>query len=272
MTGTWIIQNPDELMETKWSPMLVLSIVFHLAIFSVFLFVPESLPSRAIEGVIYEVNLVEMPAGEGSKPQGTTTVKEKKSKTIIKRDVQAKRIQEIKKKEKKPLVIAKRTVQKETTPVKKPKISPSKFIDKAISKIKKQVKSEDKAHIARAISELEGRAKGRYASGSRSGLANVGISIRIYQIEVENRIKSNWSYPVAIENKKNLEAIVVVKVKRDGTIMDTRFIKRSSSAMFDQSAIKAIERSEPLPPFPEGYIRRYDEIEINFNLKELEGN
>jgi len=277
MTGTWLIQNPNELMETKWSPMLVLSVLFHLGIFSVFLFVPDSLPSRSIEGIIYEVNLVNMPAGGGSKPTGTTGVKEKKGKTIVKKDVRAKRIKEPEKKEEKPLVISKRAVQKETAPIKKPKTSPSKLIDKAISRIKKQVKSEDKAdegraHIEKAISKLESSARGRGALGSPTGRSNVGIPIRIYQIEVENRIKSNWSYPVAMSNKKNLEAIVVVKVKRNGAILDTKFVKRSASVIFDQSVIKAIERSEPLPPFPEGYIRRYDEIEINFNLKELEGN
>ena len=255
----------------------MLSVLFHLGIFSVFLFVPDSMPSRSIEGIVYEVNLVNMPAGGGSKSTGTTGVKEKKGKTIVKKDVRAKRIKEPEKKKEKPLVISKRTVQKETAPIKKPKTSPSKLIDKAISRIKKQVKSENKAdegraHIEKAISKLESSARGRGALGSPTGRSNVGISIRIYQIEVENRIKSNWSYPVAMSNKKNLEAIVVVKVKRNGAILDTKFVKRSTSVIFDQSVIRAIERSEPLPPFPEGYIRRYDEIEINFNLKELEGN
>jgi colicin import membrane protein len=59
-------------------------------------------------------------------------------------------------------------------------------------------------------------------------------------------------------------------VKRDGSILKTEIKKRSSDDMFDQSVIKAIERSDPLPPFPEGYRKSYDEIEINFNLKELE--
>jgi len=61
-----------------------------------------------------------------------------------------------------------------------------------------------------------------------------------------------------------------VTVKRDGAILKRRFKKRSSSAVFDESVSKAIERSNPLPPFPEGYRKSHDEIEINFNLKDLQ--
>ena len=91
-------------------------------------------------------------------------------------------------------------------------------------------------------------------------------------MEVEGWIKGNWSYPVAIHNKKGLEAIVIVKAKKDGTILKSWFQKRANDAIFDQSVLKAIERSNPLPPFPEGYRKSSDEFEIHFNLKELEGN
>jgi colicin import membrane protein len=62
-----------------------------------------------------------------------------------------------------------------------------------------------------------------------------------------------------------------LQVKRNGTIMKTEIKKRSSNPIFDQSVIKAIEKSDPLPPFPEWYKKSYDEIEINFNLKDLQG-
>ena len=102
-----------------------------------------------------------------------------------------------------------------------------------------------------------------------------GIAIRIYQMEVEERIKSNWQYPVALTSpskRKDLVATVVVKVRQDGTILKSWFIDRSRNAIFDASAIKAVERSNPLPPFPEGYNKRQDEMEIRFNLSELEEN
>jgi len=59
-------------------------------------------------------------------------------------------------------------------------------------------------------------------------------------------------------------------VLRDGTISQFTFKKRSGDAIFDESVAKAIERSNPLPPFPEGFLKSSEEIEINFNLRELE--
>jgi colicin import membrane protein len=172
-------------------------------------------------------------------------------------------------KEEKPLVVAKKTVTKKET---KPKTTPSQLIDSAIAKIEKKVKADDRNHVEKAISELGKKVGG--GNDSRSGLAGgqgvIGIPLRIYQMEVENRIKGNWSYAVAVKELKKMQAIVVVKVKENGTILESWFKERSGDMFFDQSVLKAIEKSNPLPPFPEGYIKSYDEIEINFNLKDLE--
>jgi colicin import membrane protein len=96
------------------------------------------------------------------------------------------------------------------------------------------------------------------------------MPMAIYRAETENWIKSNWSYPVAMDNAENLETIVVLKVRRDGSILKTRFETRSRNTLFDESVLKAIERSDPLPPFPEGYRKSHEEFIINFNLKDLE--
>ncbi|MFC1825295.1 energy transducer TonB [Thermodesulfobacteriota bacterium] len=211
-----------------------------------------------------------MPAVKGSRPQSKGSKQAPKGKLVPPKNKPAKRIKPVKK-EAKPLVVAKRTVQKKAAPAKKPKVSSTKMIDKAISRIKAKVKSEDRSHVARAISKLENKVEGSPSTGRTGGLPGGGIQLRIYQADVENQIKSNWSYPVALEKRSDLEAIVIVMVKNDGTILKTRFEKKSADAMFDQSVIRAVERSDPLPPFPEGYRKSYDEIQITFNLKELEG-
>ena len=92
-------------------------------------------------------------------------------------------------------------------------------------------------------------------------------------MEVEERIKDNWSYAVGLagpQKQKDLEAVIVLKARSNGTIIKSWFKKRSSNAMFDQSVLRAVERSDPLPPFPEGYRKTTDEMEITFNLKDLE--
>ncbi len=272
MSATWAIDNPAEIKATKWGPMVGISLLFHLAVFSLFLFVPESFPTRRpASGIVYEVNLVELPAGGEKKTQPAPPPKSQKSKPIIKRDTKAKRIT-VPKKKKKPLIIAKRTVKRKPTKAKKPKITPSQRIDRTISKIERRVKAEEKSksQLDKALSDIKSRIGSGVGAGGREGLPLTGMPMQIYQLEVEMWIKGNWSYPVASKGNENLEAIVVLKVNRDGAILKTKFKKQSASGLFDESVSRAIEKSDPLPPFPEGYRKTYDEIEINFNLRDLE--
>jgi colicin import membrane protein len=254
--------------EPKWRNMFVVSLVLHLGLFSVIFFVPESFPTRRMQGVIYEVDLVEMPRAKTvrSKKRGTV-----KSKTGLKKATPTKLIRNVAKKDK-PVVIAKRTLKRKVK--KSKKSSPAKLIDQALSRIEKKVKLEEKDPIKQALSKIEKRVKDEGSKGLPGAIPQDGITIRMYKMEVEDRIKSNWAYPVALlspESRKGLEAIVVVKVKNNGAILNSWFTKKSSSPGFDQSVMRAIERSDPLPSFPPGYRKTHDEIEIYFNLKELEG-
>ncbi|MBN2062476.1 MAG: TonB C-terminal domain-containing protein [Deltaproteobacteria bacterium] len=271
--------NDRGLTGNGWGSMTVLSVLFHLGVMLLILFVPESMPGgmpgRNINGIVYEVDLVEMPSlGSQGKSGGVAAVAtdDGSAKTIVQEPAQTKRIA-VEKVEEKPLVIAKRTIERKDLMVKKPDLSPGQLIDKAISKIEEKVQAGGSSHLDKAISNIEkgtGGSSGSARPGGGGGGAASGIMTRIYQMEIENRIKSNWSYPVAAGNRRDLEALVILRVKSDGTIVDSRFKKTSSDSVFDQSVMKAIERSDPLPPFPEGYRRSYDEIEINFNLKDLE--
>jgi colicin import membrane protein len=263
--------------EMRWSPMVALSVFFHLALFLTVLFAPESFSTRMpLGGIVYEVDLVEMPRG-GASSARTPPASKEESKTAIPRETKAKRIEEPLPKQEKPLTIAKKTSEKEVTSTKKPEVSPSELIEKAISKIEKKVKSEE--HLDQALAKIGKKTaeKASDAGGVPEGVEKGGGGVpgkvsAIYLMEVWSLIKSNWAYPASMESKKDLEAIVVIMVKSDGSIMKTRLEKRSTSPIFDDSVIKAVERSNPLPPFPEGYKRSYDEIEINFNLKDLEGH
>ena len=291
MEALWVEPNVNNQMEPKWRTMLTLSLILHLAAFSLIFFVPEHMPTRRIKGTVYEVNLVELPARRPVKVEGSAKAKTGKTVTAPKKTTPAKRISRPKKKEK-PVVIAKRTVSKKKQKAKKPTVAPSKIIedsiskiekkvkaqeedasrriDQALSKIEKKVKTEDENHVRRAISELERRGSGAAVKGSPQGSAITGIAIELYKRDVEDWIKSNWSYPVAL-SKEDLEAIVVVKAKSDGSIVKSWFKKKSSNVIFDQSVLKAVELSDPLPRFPPGYRVTHEEFEITFNLREMEG-
>ena len=273
MEAVLIEQKSHDPMEPKWHNMIAVSILLHLALFSIMLFVPEQINTRRIRTGVYEVHLVEMPA-RSSRPgiEGRTRTGKVINSRRFKKAAPAKRISSVKKKER-PTVIAKRTIRVKSKKTKRPKESPSTLIDRAVSKIQKKVRAEKKDPVDQAVSRLERRLSSSAGARSEAGRSDTGITGRIYEMEVVDRIKSNWSYPVDLispKERKNFEAIVVIEVERDGTVLKSWFKSRSSDVRFNQSVMKAIERSGTLPPFPEGYRKTHDEIEINFNLSDLE--
>jgi colicin import membrane protein len=270
----WIETPRDRSNENHWERMFLASVIFHLVLFSMVFLIPEAMPTRSFQGTVYEVSLVEAPAKKTSKA-GMHAVSKKGRPVGRVSKVRPMQPVELLKKEttkEKPVVIAKRVIKKRPVKSAKPTISPSKLIDQAVSKIEKKVETREADPLNQAISRIENQVKSGSGSATPSGGPQTGIAIQIYKAEVETLIKNNWAYPAAFmdpEKNKDLEALVIMKVSKDGSILGSRFEKRSGNAGFDESVQKAIDRSNPLPPFPEGYMKTDDEIEINFNLREL---
>jgi len=280
--------NAGSPMKPRWSGMLALSGLVHVVLFSLVFLIPDHSVSSRLKGVVYEVDLVELPKSAKRKPAAR---KAASSKTVKKRPVRtvkptpAKRISRPKPPEK-PVVVAKRTLKVKKRKPAKPKVDPSRLIDQAVTRIERKVQKEtvkkaepepETDHVSDAIAKLANKQREAVpeAVGDTEGQAPgaTGIAMRMYQLAVEEWIKSNWSYPVALsDTDKDLETIVVLRVRSDGSIIDSRITRKSSDPTFDRSVMRAIERSDPLPQFPEGYRKSQDEMEINFNLRDLEGH
>ena len=279
--------------EEKWIRMMALSFCFHLAAFSSILFIPQpTFHYPSIEGRVYHVELVGPPPGirSGDKGKERGIAKRKETSRILKG-----KTRRISIKKKKPVpVLAKRVSSKPIATRRDNTLSASELVDRAISKIERNVNEEKTNHLEKALSEIEkklkeeeitksegtldkfeGDSKDRFRgeTGSMPGTySGIGKIILIYQLEIENAIKNNWSYPVTLLNLKRdkiPEAVVIVIVRSDGKILKARFKRRSNNRLFDDSVLKAIEKSDPLPRFPPGYQKSYDEVEISFSLKDL---
>jgi TonB family protein len=91
-------------------------------------------------------------------------------------------------------------------------------------------------------------------------------ALGLYRALVNERIESNWVYPEQLgADKGELEAVVVVRARRDGTLTDIQFEKKSGNPYFDDSVLKAILKSKPFPPFPDIYSPKEEEIVIRFS-------
>lgn len=284
MSAELAMGNAEHLGGNRWGIMLTISVILHLSVFSAVLLLPGLIPSKNDDNVVYEVDLVEMPsAGIQAQAQSASNSEAASEKP----DTTARRI-DTNEEKKVPIQVEKILVKKKNTIVKKEEPASSKVLEDAISKLKKKVKPEDINHLDRAISKLEketksaenhlgqamsqlqNKAGGGASKSEGSGTGAIdSLAITIYKQSVKSHIQDNWTYPVAMQNRKDFEVTVSLKIREDGTIMKYEFVKKSGDSIFDQSILKAIEKSNPIPPFPEGYVKTYEDFDFIFSLKEL---
>ena len=184
--------------------------------------------------------------------------------------------------EEKPVVLSKRAVEMKKTSETDKSLA-KKHMEKALAEIEEKIKDDeaDEGHLEKALSQLESKTKESEEPGGEGPLpggggTGPGSPLDLYKLMVRDTIRQNWSYPVShagLEGKKDIEAIVELDVNADGTVLGYRFKEKSSDPLFDQSVLKAIERTESVPPIPEWYLRSRgiskDTFIVYFSLKEF---
>jgi colicin import membrane protein len=142
-----------------------------------------------------------------------------------------------------------------------------KLIDDRISEIALKKKRERIAKLRNAVVSIKGvstQSSSRVKSSnqaSRNGFSGGRAGEMTYADKVgsEIREKGPWSYPDYMK-KKDLEAVVAIRISKDGTISITDIEKRSGDRIFDRSVLKAIEMASPVTPPP------YDGMEIGLRF------
>lgn len=79
------------------------------------------------------------------------------------------------------------------------------------------------------------------------------------------KIKQSWTLPEnLLKERVDLEAIIVIIIERDGRVKRSWFEKKSGNTLYDQMAMRAIIKAEPLPPIPKELNQETLEIGIRF--------
>jgi TonB family protein len=145
-----------------------------------------------------------------------------------------------------------------------------KLAEEVLSKI------ESRPPPARAQpSTIEEEPKKRQPAASQKNVSLVKVgemkggelsqALMLYRALVNEKIESNWALPERSgRGTGKLEAVVVVQVRRDGTVFDIQFEQKSGDPYFDDSVLKAVLKSKPFPPFPDIYSPKEEEIVIRF--------
>ncbi|MCY4486255.1 MAG: energy transducer TonB [Deltaproteobacteria bacterium] len=141
---------------------------------------------------------------------------------------------------------------------------------KLVERLRKR-RIDDAVAVARERARLQRAARREGGGGSgASGNGGVvrGVEFLAYHHQMLNRIKDRWTW---IGKRGDLEVTVGFGVGVDGKIFGLKLLKFSGDASFDESVVRAVDRSSPLPPPPTGYVRDFAQVEITFRPADLGG-
>ena len=160
---------------------------------------------------------------------------------------------------------------------KKPSKPKPKIIEKKTKKedqkksSKKEIKesNEEKQRIEKALSELYSELEQRrqpkadnYSpdQAQSQGLAQdgiqgmpEGIERYKYKMSVKTAVENNWFVinKALIKSMDNPKVIVTIKLNERGQIVSRKLERSSGNSYYDNSVLRAIDKSDPLPPPPE---------------------
>ena len=137
-------------------------------------------------------------------------------------------------------------------------------IDNRLKELRERVEQEPRDDLQRALARLQEKVKQGPPSDlykrSGPGVGTYGAPMTPYEeylVRIAGIIQRNWSFtPRLIRSGEVVEAYVALTIQPGGSISNVTFDRESVSEYFDDTVLKAIEKSSPLPPVPEEVGRR----------------
>ena len=288
----------------KW---LLLSLLFH-GVLIASLFIVPFLPSRRdYTPPIYTVDLVggekiggnkigtELQPKPAPKEMAKNTATEpappppqiKKSEDVKKQKAEKPEKAEKTKPAEKSVAIPEKTAPKETAkkePVKKETAAEprretkaeessldsvrERLIQAAVERAKNRTENPQKSSQGDVISTGPGEGEGAAAlgPGGRGGGVVKGMDFIIYQNRMFDTIKQNWAW---IGQRSDVKVVVRFGIKESGEIVGLKVVQPSGDWSYDESVLRAVKKSSPLPPPPEPYRKDFADVQVTFRPKDL---
>jgi colicin import membrane protein len=274
------------------------SFLFHLVLIGVLIFMPEFGSRYSYRPGVVNVSLVSLPApgtasaGAPAAAAVSKPVEEKLPEKAAVKVPKPKPAPVVKKPPEAVSLAPKPKPKKAKESLKQKTIDTQKVIDSAIEKIEEKVEKTETDSVVAAIDQLKRKvaaseSRAEEGPGGASGKAGTGPtgpaggygdggarraqeSILIYQAEIQYQIQKNWAFSQQLAgDSTQQEAILAIKIQRNGEIEDIWFDKKSGNTYLDESAYKAVVKSNPLPALPNDYMHPFYEVGLRFGPKGL---
>jgi colicin import membrane protein len=219
----------------------LLSFALHLTVFAI-AFIILRQASRIVLPPPYTVNLVSPDVLTGS-DRGTVTAGPVSKETTESREPAAPA--EMPKKNKKEAAKEKEMIEKRIADLRQ-----SERIRKKIEAIQEKNNEIRKLAGLRKVISLKARGDklNTVARKAVSASASRGSASDDYYAKITREIWQRWVYPDV--GRKDIEAIISIRILKDGTAIVEKVEKSSGNALFDRSAVRAIAKANPLFPPP----------------------
>jgi len=108
-------------------------------------------------------------------------------------------------------------------------------------------KVEKRVNLRQVIS-LKAQGGKKTDAGSQASGQGRGVPSEDYYSKITKEIWQQWVFPDI--GRRDVEAVIAVRILKDGTALVQRVEKSSGNSLFDKSAIKALAKASPLTPPP----------------------
>lgn len=139
-------------------------------------------------------------------------------------------------------------------------------IQKRIDELEKEIKKSESAAKKMVNIEVKSSVRGVEPASKITGEITqelINLESNAYSLKLRENIYSHWIFPN--DSKRDLIAIISIKISRAGNLTEKWFEKSSGNPAYDNSAMRAIEKAAPFPPPPDVlFENNFVEAEIRF--------
>ena len=270
-------------VNENWKSAFIGAIGIHLALAVPSIVAPNLWERSRPMPPVYTVKLfetVDLPSPKAAEPKKQAPIVKPKIQKVKKKEAKV-APPPTKSKPKPKKAVSLRPKEPKTTKKPKPKPVATKDTEKLLSKrlknIKERIKEkESEALIKNRLSAIRSSVEAKTKRTETTAAAETGAGggqqsevLRLYCTEIWAKVRNHWVLPEQLLDKTGLTSIVVVRIAQDGRVLKAEHEHKSGHALFDLSAMRAVQKASPFPPLPRALRPGPLEIGIRFRPGEV---